>query len=73
MKNLVVIRVRRRLKEKEKNFYSKEESEDEEMSEDEEILFIGIANLDEQSKVDIESQYMDVVDEIERYRKKNKV
>ena len=58
---------------KKKNFYSKEESEDEDMSEDKEILFIGITNLDEELEVDIESQYMAVVDEIEICRKRNKV
>ena len=42
------------------------------MSEDEEILFIGTTNLDEESKLDIEAQYMAVVDEIERCRKINK-
>ena len=63
---------RNKYKEKKKNFYSKEESEDEEMSEDEEILFIGTTNSDEESEVDIEAQYMVVVDEIERCRKRNK-
>ena len=43
------------------------------MSEDDEILFIGIKNLDEELEVDIESQYMAVVDEIEKCRKNNKV
>ena len=47
MKNHDVIRVERSLKEKKNNFYSKEESEDE-MSEDEEILFIGTTNSDEE-------------------------
>ena len=58
MKNLVVIRVRRSLRKKRKNFYSKEESEDEE------ILFIGTTNSDDESEVDIEAQYMAGVDEI---------
>ena len=43
------------------------------ISEDEENLFIGTTNLDEESEVGIESQYMVVVDEIEKCRKKNKV
>ena len=43
------------------------------MSEDEEILFIGTTNSDEESEVDIEAQYMATVDEIERCRKRNKV
>ena len=64
---------RKKYKEKKKNFYSKEESEDEEMSEYNEILFLGTTKLDEESKVDIETEYMAVVDEIERCRKRNKV
>ena len=56
-----------------KKFYSKEESEDEEMSEDNEILFLGTTNSDEESEVDIEFEYMATVDEIERCRKRNKV
>ena len=43
------------------------------MSEYEEILFRGTTNSNEESEVDIESQYMVVVDEIERCRKINKV
>ena len=43
------------------------------MSEDEEILFIGTTNSDEESKVDIEARYMVAVHEIERCRKRNKV
>ena len=61
-----------KFKKKKKNFYSKEESEDEEMSEDEEILFIGTTNSNEELEVDIEAQYMAVVDEIEICRKRNK-
>ena len=45
----------------------------EDVSEDEENLFIGTTNSNEESEVDIESQYMAVVDEIEKCRKKNKV
>ena len=52
-------------------FYSKEYSDD--GSEYAEILFIGTTNLDEESEVDIESQYMVVVDEIEKRRKRNRV
>ena len=63
---------RKKYKEKKKNFYSKEESEDEEMSEDNEILFLGTTNSDEESEVDIEAKYMAAVDEIERCRKRNK-
>ena len=48
-------------------------SEDEKISEDEENLFIRTTNSDEESKVDIESQYMAAMDEIEKCRKKNKV
>ena len=48
MKNHVVIRVERSIKRKKKNFYSKEESEDEEMSEDNEILFLRTTNSDEE-------------------------
>ena len=73
MQNLAFIRVRRSLKKKMNNFYSKEESEDEEMSEDNEIMFLGTTNSDEESEVDIEAEYMAVVDEIERCRKRNKV
>ena len=58
---------KKKFKDKRKNFYSKEESEDNE------ILFLGITNLDKESKVDIEAKYMTVVDEIERCRKRNKV
>ena len=61
---------RKKYKEKKKKFYSKEESEDEEMSEDNEILFLGTTNSYEESEVDIEAEYMVVVDEIERCRKK---
>ena len=43
------------------------------MSEDNEILFLGTTNSDEESKVDIKVEYMAVVDEIERCRKINKV
>ena len=43
------------------------------MSEDNEILFLGTTNSDEESKVDIDVEYMAVVDEIERCRKRNKV
>ena len=43
------------------------------MSEDNEILFLGTTNSDEESEVDIEVEYMADVDEIERYRKRNKV
>ena len=64
---------RKKYKEKKNNFYSKEESEDEEMSEDNEILFLGTTNSDEESEVDIEAEYMAIVDEIERCRKRNKV
>ena len=56
---------------KNKNFDSKEDSDDE--SEDAEIIFIGTTNLDEESKVEIEAQYMVVVDEIEKSRKRNRV
>ena len=64
---------RKKYKEKKKNLYSKEESDDEETSEDNEILFLGTTNSDEESEVDIEAEYMDVVDEIEICRKRNKV
>ena len=37
-------------------------SEDEKISEDEENLFIGTTNSDEESEVDIESQYMAAID-----------
>ena len=43
------------------------------MSEDNEIMFLGTTNSDEESEVDIEAEYMAVVDEIERCRKRNKV
>ena len=43
------------------------------MSEDNEILFLGTTNSNEEYEVDIEAQYMVVVDEIERCRKWNKV
>ena len=43
------------------------------MSEDNEIMFLGTTNSDEESKVDIEAEYMVAVDEIERSRKRNKV
>ena len=49
---------KKKFKEKRKNFYSKEESEDEEMSEDNEILFLGTSNSDKESEVDIEAEYM---------------
>ena len=64
---------RKKYKEKKKNLYSKEESDDEETSEDNEILFLGTTNSDEESEVDKEAEYMDVVDEIEICRKINKV
>ena len=64
---------KKKFKEKRKNFYSKEESEDEDMSEDNEIMFLGTTNSDEESEVDIEAEYMVVVDEIERCRKRKKV
>ena len=43
------------------------------MSEDNEILFLGTTNSDEESEVDIEAEYMAALDEIERSRKRNKV
>ena len=43
------------------------------MSEDEEIIFIETRNSDEELEVDIEAQYMTIVDEIEICRKRNKV
>ena len=43
------------------------------MSEDNEIMFLGTTNSYEESEVDIEAEYMDDVDEIERSRKRNKV
>ena len=52
--------------------FLKDVSEDEKISEDEENLFIGTTNPDEESEVDIEAQYMAVVDEIEKCREKNK-
>ena len=52
---------------KKNNFYSKEDNDDE--SEDAEILFIGTSNSDEESEVDIESKYMVVVNEIEKCSK----
>ena len=51
----------------------KDISEDGKLSEDEKNLFIGTSNSDEVSEVEIESQYMAVVDEIEKCRKKNKI
>ena len=39
----------KKYKKKNKNFYSKEESEDEEMSEDNEIMFLGTTNSYEES------------------------
>ena len=62
-----------KFKKKTKNLYSKEESEYEEMSEDNEIPFLGTKNSDEESQVDIETEYMVAVDEIEICRKRNKV
>ena len=62
---------KKKFKEKRKSFYSKEESDDEEMSGDNEILFLGTTNSDEESEVDIEAEYMAIVDEIERSRKKS--
>ena len=64
---------RKKYKEKKKNFYSKEESGYEEMSEDNEILFLGTTKSAKESKVDIEVEYMAAVYEIERDRKINKV
>ena len=43
------------------------------MSEDNEILFLGTTNSNEELEVDIEAKYMAFVDEIERSRKRNKV
>ena len=43
------------------------------MSEDNENLFLGTTNSYDESEVDIEVEYMVVVDEIERCRKRNKV
>ena len=74
MKNHAAIRVEiKKYKEKNKTFYSKEESEYEEMNEDNKILFLGTTNSDEESEVEIEAEYMAAVDEIERSRKRNKV
>ena len=61
---------KKKFKKKKKNFYSKEDSDNE--SEDAKILFIGKTNSYEESKVDIEAQYMSIVDEIETCRKRNK-
>ena len=43
------------------------------MKEDNEIMFLGTTNSNEESEVDIEAEYMAVVDEIEICRKRNKV
>ena len=51
-----------KFREKKNNFYSKEDNDGQ--SNDAEILFIGTTNLDEESEVDIEAQYMVDVDEI---------
>ena len=42
------------------------------MSEDNEILFLGTTNSDEESEVGIEAEYMVDVDEIKICRKRNK-
>ena len=62
---------KKKFKKNKKKFYSKEYSDDE--SEYVEILFIGTTNQDEESEVDTEAQYMAVIDEIEKCRKRNKV
>ena len=60
-----------KFKKKENKFYSTKDNDNE--SEGVEILFIGTSNLEEESEVEIEAQYMAVVDEIEKCRKRNKV
>ena len=61
-----------------KDLYSVEQREEgrisflQDVSEYEEILFIGTTNSDEELEVDIEAQYMAVVDEIQKSRKRNK-
>ena len=64
-----------KFKKKHNNFYSKEDSDDE--SEDAEILFMGTVTSDEESdkegEVDPEAQYIDVVNGIEKCRRRNKV
>ena len=66
-----------KFKKKKENFFSKEDSEDE--SKDAEILFMGIdaqtknGESYEESEVEVEAQYIDVVDEIEKCRRRNKV
>ena len=58
---------RKRYKQKKKNFYSKEESEDNK------IMFLGTSNSYGESEVVIEAEYMADVDEIEICRKRKKV
>ena len=68
---------KKKFKKKKEKFYSKEDNDDE--SEDAKILFIGIDTQTqngesyEESKVALEAQYMAVVDEIEKCRRKNKI
>ena len=66
---------KKKFKKNKKNFYSKEDSDDE--SEDAEILFMGTVTSDEESdkegEVDPEAQYIDVVNGIEKCRRRNKL
>ena len=86
MKNLAVIRKIKRvtpctrinLRKKKKNLYSKEDIEDEEISEDEEILFMGIETqtlddeLDVEGEVELEDELISDLEEIEKFRRRNK-
>ena len=68
---------KKKFKKKKENFYSKEDSDDK--SKYVEILFMGIDTQTqngesyEESEVDLEAQYIVVVDEIEKCRRRNKV
>ena len=69
---------KKKFKKKKKNFYSKEDSEYEEISEDEEIIFMGIetqaqdGESDEEGEVDLKSELISVLEELEKCRRKNK-
>ena len=63
---------------KKKNVYSMEDSEDEEINENEEIIFMGIETqtlddeLDVEGEVDLEAELISALEEIEKCRRRNK-
>ena len=69
---------KKKFKKKKKNLYSKEDTENEEISEDEEIIFMGIetqaqyGESDEEGEEYLKDELISALEELEKFRKKNK-